>query len=482
MRKPSLAVRLRVCFFFAVSLSPSLLFAASFFPSADSTRVIMHPNRKQPRLFVSASELFGFPKMLESRKNRTDTLLLTSPYPERIFTVDDNKNYKQGRHLSFLVYPGEQLHMYKNEAGETYLRSDNAVRNNELDFFNALEKECGEFEGYMVGLLPINLDAQERKNLLEEKYLKRIDFLKRYRSSHAISENFKGYIESLFLSSYLTDLSFPFYSPYSSKLLAAPPLVDEVLSEKMVMNDAFFYESWYRSSVLCYVAMKSLKERPEQGITIEGVYETALKVLKGNTLDIALYDLLNINRSNADKGVNNRIIEKVLEVSENEIIRTHFETQLQPFYKTLAANDPGDQLTLLNHKFKIENLSETLGRLKGQYTYVDFWASWCAPCRAEMPDSKKIKAAFEDRGINFIYISTDENPSAWEKAMKQLGLTPEDNFILPHGNESAIAKKHNIQTIPRYILLDKSGKTLSDDAPRPSDSKLTRMLEELLKK
>ena len=97
-----------------------------------------------------------------------------------------------------------------------------------------------------------------------------------------------------------------------------------------------------------------------------------------------------------------------------------------------------------------------------------------------MPASKKMRLAFSKKGINFIYISIDESPSAWKKAIKQIGLG-EENYLLPKGNESEFAKKFKIQSIPRYMIISKDGKVINDNAPRPSDPKLKEIFDELLK-
>ncbi|UTA67905.1 TlpA disulfide reductase family protein [Emticicia sp. 21SJ11W-3] len=120
--------------------------------------------------------------------------------------------------------------------------------------------------------------------------------------------------------------------------------------------------------------------------------------------------------------------------------------------------------------------------LKNQLTYIDFWASWCVPCRQEMPDSKKLAIDYKNKGINFIYISMDDNPVAWQKAIKQIGLSETHNYLLPKGNDSEIAKKLKIVAIPRYIIMDKEGRVINSDAPRPSDPKIREIFDVMLKK
>lgn len=118
---------------------------------------------------------------------------------------------------------------------------------------------------------------------------------------------------------------------------------------------------------------------------------------------------------------------------------------------------------------------------KSRYTYVDFWASWCAPCLLEMPESMKLKSEFEKKGIKFIYVSIDDNQNSWRSAIKKIGLNENDNYLLPFGKESILGKKIQISTIPRYIILDENGDVVDKDAIRPSDKKIRLRLNNLLK-
>ena len=118
---------------------------------------------------------------------------------------------------------------------------------------------------------------------------------------------------------------------------------------------------------------------------------------------------------------------------------------------------------------------------KNKLTYVDFWASWCAPCRAEMPDSKKLRDEYASKGVNFVYISTDENAADWDKANKKIGLPDDLSFLLPNSVESKLVKQFKVNAIPRYMLINKNGKVIDADALRPSDKEIRGVLNELLK-
>lgn len=153
------------------------------------------------------------------------------------------------------------------------------------------------------------------------------------------------------------------------------------------------------------------------------------------------------------------------------------ERVYQEFRDKLSENTGRDMVTIANQN---TSLKEILS--KSPYTYVDFWASWCKPCLAEIPASKKLRAAFAGKGIQFVYVSIDENAAAWQKAIRQTGLSEADSYLITQGEGSEVYKRFNITSIPRYVILDKAGNLVNGDAPRPSDPAIQKILSALSEK
>lgn len=128
-------------------------------------------------------------------------------------------------------------------------------------------------------------------------------------------------------------------------------------------------------------------------------------------------------------------------------------------------------VSLLNtnkEKLILKNLLKS--RYNDKIVYVDFWASWCLPCRMAMRNSKKLHLDYENKNIVFVYISIDNNFEDWESASKIENLPKNDNFIALNYPNSSFFKSIQLKMIPRYIIYNKSGEIVHNNAPSP-DSK-----------
>lgn len=111
--------------------------------------------------------------------------------------------------------------------------------------------------------------------------------------------------------------------------------------------------------------------------------------------------------------------------------------------------------------------------LKGKYVYIDVWATWCEPCRKEMPYLKELQKKFKDRQIVFVGLSCERNAGKWGNMVKaeQLGGIQLTTF-----GDRSFMEAYQIEGIPRFILLDKEGKILDSNMSRPSDPRTVEKL------
>ncbi len=122
---------------------------------------------------------------------------------------------------------------------------------------------------------------------------------------------------------------------------------------------------------------------------------------------------------------------------------------------------------------KTISLKESLGKV----TIIDFWASWCGPCRVENPNVVALYKEFHDKGLNIIGVSLDKEASKWKEAIAKDGLLWPQVSNLKHWKEP-IALQYNVESIPATFILDAKGnivaKNLRGDALR---AKVVALLE-----
>ena len=111
-----------------------------------------------------------------------------------------------------------------------------------------------------------------------------------------------------------------------------------------------------------------------------------------------------------------------------------------------------------NPQGKTVSLKESLGKV----TLVDFWASWCGPCRQENPSVVALYKDYHSKGLNIIGVSLDQDKKKWMDAIAkdQLTWTHISNL---KGWEDPIARQYNIESIPATLLLDADGKIIARD-------------------
>ncbi len=100
-----------------------------------------------------------------------------------------------------------------------------------------------------------------------------------------------------------------------------------------------------------------------------------------------------------------------------------------------------------------------LSSFRGKIVLVDFWASWCGPCRKEMPNVVKAYAKYKDKGFEIFGVSLDQDKDRWVEAIAKDGMTWPQVSDLKYW-ESAPARLYNVQSIPYTVLLDREGKII----------------------
>ena len=143
--------------------------------------------------------------------------------------------------------------------------------------------------------------------------------------------------------------------------------------------------------------------------------------------------------------------------------------------RTLVNNEGEDWIdfTYPDAKGKMHSLSD----YKGKVVVVDVWATWCAPCKAEIPHLETLEKEMKGKDVVFISLSIDTEREKWAKFIKEKAL---GGVQLITYNKGTIVDDYAVDAVPRFMVFSKQGKTVSTNAPRPSEPALKEMIEKAM--
>ena len=145
--------------------------------------------------------------------------------------------------------------------------------------------------------------------------------------------------------------------------------------------------------------------------------------------------------------------------------------------KSMSPGVPSPDFTAYDINGKEYHLKDFAGKA----LYIDLWATWCGPCRAEIPYLEKLKKQYKGKDINFLSLDVYDKKDKWEQMIKEKKM---DGWqLINTDREMPFLKKYVVDGIPRFILLDKEGKIVDANAPRPSSGEeLTGLIDKTIGK
>lgn len=164
--------------------------------------------------------------------------------------------------------------------------------------------------------------------------------------------------------------------------------------------------------------------------------------------------------------------ERIKEIFEQNVTDPEIQKAFQTAWENgavLKEGRPSPEFSFPDINGKMVSLSD----LRGKYVYIDCWATWCVPCKGEIPHLQKLEETFKGMNIAFVSISCDRDKAKWEEMVKEQNL----GGIQLWGDENNdFLQKYRVQGIPRFIFLGPDGRIINPDMTRPSDPKTMEAL------
>lgn len=288
--------------------------------------------------------------------------------------------------------------------------------------------------------------AKEKRNL-NYAYLSQLNIYQRYHAHYAKQPDFKtsqGFLSELEGFDFSNEEDFNFSRSYRDLVTAHFYEEATILAKKdSIAEDIAFLKS-VASIENETIKNNLLFENAKYGITYTDDFEE-------------FYTIFIANSTN--------------EANNNEITKSYNKL------KSVAKGEPSP--TFENYE-NYAGGTTSLSDLKGKYVYVDVWATWCGPCKREIPYLQKVEKQYEGKNIHFVSLSVDKlsDHDKWQKMVgeEQLGGI---QLFADNSWKSSFVEEYLIKGIPRFILIDPNGDIVSSNAPRPSDTKLIDMFKEL---
>ena len=298
-------------------------------------------------------------------------------------------------------------------------------------------------------------------------------------ASNGISEKFKVKELRNINYSYLYQISIYqlYHEHYAKKpgFKTSEGFLDELKDLNYENEEDFTFSGDYEKLVTSHFYEEASKIVEKDSIAedmafLKVVGEIPIETIKNKLLfDNAKYS---VTYTNDLEGFYNAFMKVSTNEDNNKVITESYNK-----LKTVAKGETSPQFN--NYK-NFAGGTTSLSDLKGKFVYIDVWATWCGPCKREIPFLQKVEKQYEGKNIQFVSLSVDklDDIDKWRKMVgeKKLGGI---QLFADNSWKSDFVTGYLIKGIPRFILIDPNGIIVNSNAPRPSESKLIDLFNEL---
>lgn len=351
------------------------------------------------------------------------------------YVLTGTENSKENQILAQwhdLVFPLEQKAINFMKVQSTF-----------VDFFPDLESITEKAKGFEQGKLSGNLkfDKHLKSYMNSDLALYATNFLSTPRSAHPATDELSPFYETIKAKDFATTTQLVYENPWGRRLLSG----------------------------IIMLNMKQEKIKYAQGI--QGVKDQFV-FLPNDTLkgDAVLDAVSRLKTFEAYKEIMDQYGSLIVTSSQKKR-----NMDIMAELAQLKAGDAGLNFAYPDPNGKTVKFED----LRGKVVLIDVWATWCGPCKAEIPYLKKLEEEMKGTNLQIVSISVDEakDKAKWAKMIKDENLGGLQLFASGWGD---LAQYYKIKGIPRFMIFDKEGKIVTTDSPRPSNPELKTLLNKIL--
>ncbi len=399
--------------------------------------------------------------------------------------------------LRFFLEPGDAITVTFDPSGKPLYPefSGKGAENNRM--FNDFSKK------FATDFNPSNIKATMEaassvdvfESVLFEQRLKQMKFMKEHFDKNTITPGFRDFLNNQISYHYFEQLlNYSMLMSDDPTGLKASKIPDIMLSEMKsvpLADERDMNSPSYRGFLSNYIRysvseMNSFVKFLDYSDLLEREYNYALRYLTGEPFNYWLSNELfvycdkaspetvkKLHRALTQSDVKGDYVKPVSAKCQQEINAKEVKKEKpadEPVAKekeTKTSKKPSNQpFTLID----LKGNKVYLDNFKGKVLYVDFWASWCGPCRQQFPHAKELHKMLSPdhlKQVVFLYISIDNDETTWKNAIEKNGIEG-FNTLSPGGWSSSAAQHFGVHSIPRYMLIDKNGNIADSNAKRPS--------------